>query len=56
MTEANVSKKLRRSELFEGELVDGIVTDFHKRSLHEGVMPLRLSVVSDTSRAVTSVD
>ncbi len=52
MTEANVSKKLRRSDLFEGETVDGVVADFHNRSLHQGVMPLRISVVSDTSRAI----
>ena len=54
MTEANVSKKSRRSELFEGETVDGVVADFHNRSLHQGVMPLRMSVVSDTSRAIVA--
>lgn len=54
MREANVSKKYRRSELFEGERVDGVVADFHNRSLHQGVMPLRISVVSDTSRAVVT--
>ena len=54
MTEANVSRKDRRSELFEGERVDGVVADFHNRSLHQGVMPLRISVVNDTSRAVVA--
>ncbi|MBC8154190.1 MAG: ABC transporter permease, partial [Bacteroidetes bacterium] len=30
----------------------GVVTDFHVRSLHGGVSPMRLTVVSDTSRSI----
>ena len=44
----------RQSEVFDGEMVDGVVSNFHNRSLHQTVSPMRLSVVSDTSRAVIS--
>ena len=44
----------RQSEVFEGEMVDGVVSNFHNHSLHQTVDPMRLSVVSDTSRAVVS--
>ncbi|UHG92158.1 permease prefix domain 2-containing transporter [Spirosoma oryzicola] len=37
---------------FKNEPTDGVVNDFHVRSLHGPVSPMRLTVVSDTNRTM----
>ncbi|GAB3743645.1 ABC transporter permease [Spirosoma lituiforme] len=39
---------------FKDSPTDGVVSDFHVRSLHGPVSPMRLTIVSDTSRAVVA--
>ena len=55
MKEAGIhGNPLQQAAPFKGQATDGVVTDFHIRSLHGPVSPLWLSVISDTSRSFMS--